>query len=449
MRAVIFARFKMVQVKTELKENYFLIFYKNSLIFGGKLENVEEGTFIDKAFKEGIVLETNHPFLPFLIPGKIFSLPAKNKLFTHLQREYALQEVACIAASLDSFFSKEYLIKIIEKVFFHFRRNGNFFKAFQVIQILADFSPSLKSARDILHSREFDPYFSFYNSSSISSIHEKDPLFAEFYCYKNREIPDHYKMLKNTLRNQERLAELLLLWLEKPKNLTDSESIKNYTELALLFMPMETWILTLCYVKINPFREMPESLNFIERLVLDGCYEKAAIYLFNFIDDLPYTYNDILNDLWKHLDASFVASHLDKFLPLLQQSGQEDEHEKSEQRLLQLTVKLLEEHDVMAVHKKLLPIQKNFTHSNVIRKINKMAEILEDPDRMMELGQYYAEFNQYDKAIECFFWEMELNPRDPSPVWQLCKMYQHKGLVQEASAYQQIYTQLRSNQKTG
>ena len=77
-----------------------------------------------------------------------------------------------------------------------------------------------------------------------------------------------------------------------------------------------------------------------------------------------------------------------------------------------------------------------------------MVELLEDPDRMMELGDYYAEFKQFDKAIDCFFWEMELQPQNPSPVWKISKMYQSKGMVKEAAAYQKIYEQLKSNQET-
>ena len=68
---------------------------------------------------------------------------------------------------------------------------------------------------------------------------------------------------------------------------------------------------------------------------------------------------------------------------------------------------------------------------------------------MMELGQYYADFKQYDEAIECFAWEMELHPNDPTPVSKLSKMYQNKGMVSEATAYHQVYTQLKSNQEVG
>lgn len=448
MRIALFARFKIAEIRTEQKEKYYLIFYKNALIFGDKLEKVKEGTFIEKAMNEGIVLEENHPFLRVLIPGTTFAIPAKNKLFTLLQRNYSLLEIPCITAVLDSFFSKELLAKTIEKIFFHYRRNGNYLKAFQAVHILSAFSPSLSTVDDILHSREFNAYSSFYTTSPISAIYQKDPLFAEVYCFENRNNANHYNMLESILKNQERYAEWLLIWMEDKKNLT-AESVKNYTELALSFIPLENWILALGQAKINPYQEVAESRPFIEELVKGGHYEKAAVYLFPFIEDLPAAYNEVLNELWKHLDAKFVASHLNEFLLLLQQIVQEDNPQHYEQKILQLTAKLMEGHDVGTVLEKLKPIQEKFPDSSAIQKINKMASLLEDPDRMMELGQYYAEFKQYDQAIECFFWEMELHPTDPSPVWQLCKMYQHKGMGKEASAYQQIYTQLKSSRETG
>ena len=87
----------MLEVKTTLNESYYLIYYKNSLIYGEKVEKVEEESFfIDHAFKLGIVLDEDDPFLSAIIPGEIATIPNKNKLFTHLQSHYTLQEVAFI-----------------------------------------------------------------------------------------------------------------------------------------------------------------------------------------------------------------------------------------------------------------------------------------------------------------------------------------------------------------
>ena len=163
IQAAVFSRCTVLEVKTTLNESYYLIYYKNSLIYGEKVEKVEEGSFIDHAFKLGIALDEDHPFLSAIIPGEIATIPNKNKLFTHLQSHYTLQEVAFIATTLDSYFSKEQLTKLIYKIFYHYRRNGNFSKAFQIIQILTEFSPDLSSAKEIKNSLEFFSYKDFTN----------------------------------------------------------------------------------------------------------------------------------------------------------------------------------------------------------------------------------------------------------------------------------------------
>lgn len=448
VQAAIFASFMAAEVQTELNEKYYLIFYKNTPIFGEQLEKVQKGSFIDKVLNEGIILDKKHPLLPVLIPSTALAIPAKSKLFNHLKRNYSLLEIPCIAAALDSFFSPEQIAKLIDNIFFHYRRNGSFYKAFQSIHILSSLSPSLGKFNERLQSREYSSYSSFYTTSSLSAIQKKDPLYAEFHCFMNRKNAEHSQMLEKIMNNEERYAEGLLLWMDDKRNLT-AESVKSQTELALKYIPLENWIQALSYAEINPYKWVPEARTFIEGLMREGQYEKAAVYLFPFIEELPGEFHQVLNEIWKQVDAEFVSSHLDEFLLLHQQVAQENDPKQMEQKMLQLVTKLMEGHDLKTVCEKLKPIQMKFPHSIIIRKINKMAALIENPDRMMELGQFYADFNQYDQAIECFFWEMELNPADPAPVRLLCKMYQHKGMVNEASAYQQIYTQLRSDEETG
>ena len=449
IQAIIFSRCTIIEVQTSLNEYYYLIYYKNSLVFGEKLENVEEGSFIDKALKTGIVIHEDHPFLSVIIPSETATIPHKNKLFSHLQNQFSLQEVAYIATTLDSYFSKEELTKVIYKIFYHYRRNGNFFDAFQIIQLLADFDPDLNSAREIRNSLDFYTNRDFYKSSSLSTIQKKDPLYVESYCFKNRFQPDEHKILEDLLREQNSFSEIVLLWMEKVEKLSKVDSIDVYTSIALQFMPMEKWVLTLVHLKINPFKELSNTKSMIDKMLQDERYETVALYLLNFLDALPNTYEDILHSLWEHLDTTFIASHLDTFILVIQRLLLNDDKDESEQKLIQLIGKLLETYNLKTVHEKLLPIQKSVPSSSVIQKMNKMIALLEDPDHMMELGQYYADFKQYDEAIECFSWEMELHPNDPTPVLQLSKMYQKKGLVEEANAYQQLYSQLKSNQEVG
>ncbi|MDP4170512.1 MAG: hypothetical protein Q8906_07865, partial [Bacillota bacterium] len=341
------------------------------------------------------------------------------------------------------------LVKIIDRVYFEYRRSGNFIKSFQVIRILCDFAPELKSAKERLNSQEFHSYHELYKSSSLVSILKKDPLFVELHCFQNRTHPENRKFLEEILKKQDCLAEVLLLWLENMKNSQKFESIDTYTDIAIHLVTMKEWIFILGKVNINPYRVLPDAKMIIEKMLQEGSYETAALYLLNLLHDLPASYDDILNKLWGNLSAGFVLSHLDDFLFMFQPQFHEDTSKQCEQKIFQLAVSLFEEHDLKTVYEKLLPIQKLLPKSLVFRKLNTMLELSEDPDRMMDLGDYYAEFKQYDKAIECFFWEMELQPQDPNPVKKISKMYQHKGMVNEAANYQKVYDQLKSNQRSG
>ncbi len=447
-KVAVFARSKVIEVITADQEKYYLIYYKNSFIYGTQLDRVEEGTFIDKACHEGIIIESPHPILSALIPQVPVTIPNKNNLFSQLQIHYSLQEMVYILTTLDSFFEKEQLIKIIDKVFFHFRRNGKFMKSFQVIQMLSDFSPTLKSAKERLASHEFSSYHDFYHTSSLPVILTKDPLFVELYCFKNRSNPNERIVLEEIVSKQDGL-DGLLLWLENAEKLREAPSIEKYTGIALRFVTMEEWMLILGQININPFQELPESKSMIKKMLETGNYEKAALCLLNFIDDLPVSYDAILRLIWENSDPKFVIAHLDEFIKLLQHLPHAEKTKQFEQKVFQFAEILLKEHDIKTVHEKLLPIQKVIPDLEVIRKISEMVELLEDPDRMMELGDYYAEFKQFDLAIDCFFWEMELQPQDPSPVRKISKMYQSKGMIKEAAAYQKVFAQLKSNQETG
>ena len=295
----------------------------------------KEGSFIDKACREGIVLQSDHPFLQVLIPDETIIIPNKNKIFSHLQNQYSLQEVAYIATTLDSFFTKEQLIKIIDKIFFHYRRNGNFFKAFQIIHIIKDFAPELSLAGDSMNSQDFHTYDDFYKSSPLPLIYQKDPLFVELHCFKNRMSSDESNTLEELLRNQGCFLELLLLWMEKVEKVHKMQiPLKSTQVWDCSLLRWSSGYLTLCYLKINPFRELSSTKAVMDKLVHEGHYERAASYLLNFIDDLPVLYNDTLKEVWENLDAEFIVSHLDAFIIGIQQLAQENGQKQSEQKLI-------------------------------------------------------------------------------------------------------------------
>jgi len=213
-RVATFAGIKVIHAKAAENDNFYLIYYRNSLIFGEQLEQPVTGSFIEKVFREGIVIESPNPMLSVLIPQQMVTIPNKNKLLSQLQKNYSPIEFAYIATTLDSFFPMEQLAKTIDQIFFHFRRNGNYKKAFQILQILVDFMPAFQSANERMSSHDFRSYQEFYHSSVLSAIYEKDPLYVEHYCYKNRFNPDVHSYLEEIFRSQDNsVAQAVRLFL--------------------------------------------------------------------------------------------------------------------------------------------------------------------------------------------------------------------------------------------
>jgi len=291
-------------------------------------------------------------------------------------------------------------------------------------------------------SLEFHSYHSLYKPSNLSALYLKDPLFVEQYCYKNRANPDINLFLEENLFTQESYPEIILLWLERVHLEKKIESVEKYTKLALKCLTLRDWIAVLVQDNINPFQVLPEAKTVMEEMVKQEQYEAAALSLVKFIDDLPLTYDSILQSVWENLEPEFVLTHLDDCLAMLQKRPGNKDLQKSEKQIFQLIVNMLNGLELKIVYEKLKPFQHELYDSTWIRKLEKMVSIVENPDQMMELGDYYAEFNQFDQAIDCYFWEMELKPQDPAPLRRLSKMYQKKGLLKEASAYQKLLGQM-------
>jgi hypothetical protein len=438
-RVAVFAGSKVIHVKTTGTDDFYLLYFNHTFVFGDYLKEVKDSSFIGKVFCKGLVIDASHPLISAFIPNQTVNIPNRNKVFSQLLSHFTPQETAYIVTCLDSFFDKEQLIKFIEQIYFEFRRNGKFLKAFQVLQISKEFIPHFNER---LTSREFHSYDNFYQTSDLRSIFHKDPLYAELFCYKNRTNQENFTHLIEILKTKENYAELILLWLEGKKNYQPVDTIEQITPFALKFITMKEWIVVLGHEKINSFHELPNAKKIIEDMLDNGEYEKAALSLFHFMNDLPPTYHLILQRLWKNLKVDFLVTNLEYFISIFQK--QENEEYQSEEQIYLLIVRMLKGFDLKTVYEKLEPLRMAQHQSIFLRKLTKMVRLLEDPDHMMELGDDFAEFKQYDHAIDCYSWEMELKPMDPNPVWKISKMYQHLGMVKEASEYQRFYSQLKN-----
>jgi tetratricopeptide (TPR) repeat protein len=112
--------------------------------------------------------------------------------------------------------------------------------------------------------------------------------------------------------------------------------------------------------------------------------------------------------------------------------------ERAEQLLTNSVSSLLKTNELPSIQKWLEPFKENHQTLKIFDKIDTMLKLNDDLDEMQTLGELYYEFKQFDKAIECFSWEMELEPTNPKPLHWLAKTYREMGMNYESDAYQQL-----------
>lgn len=443
VRTAIFAQSKIAEMAVSGSSFYYAVFYKNALIYGDVLARIEDHSFINQAFTKGLVIEAPHPALMLTAPEQPLSMPNKKKLFGELQDHYSFQEIAYIATTLDAFFTKEQLIDIIHKILSHLKRSGKHFKAFQVSRILTSFEPEEDPGQNQLTPHEFQTYADIYNTD-LTTLQQKDPFHLEQYCFRHRTQETYRDFLIDTLKEEARYAEAILLWLEAVENGKNPDSIETYTDMAQQIIPFQTWLQILAHAGINPFYHLPEkTAAFLETTMAEGQTEESLPLLFPYLNQLPTRFESLLPSLCTQLDPPFIWQHLDELHPLLDIISTNGDKETIESIIYRLTAYLFEHNDLPTVQQNLTPLRDLFPESPTLHKIAHMLTLSEDPDQMMALGKYYVAFEQWDEAIDCFSWEMEMHPEAPTPVWHLSKMYQHKGMTQEAEVYQKFYAQLQ------
>ncbi len=104
---------------------------------------------------------------------------------------------------------------------------------------------------------------------------------------------------------------------------------------------------------------------------------------------------------------------------------------------------LLQQQELPFVYKGIQPLKEICKGKSVFDKLEKMLQASEELEEMQRLGEWFFEFKQYEKAIECFSWEMELQPQNPKPLQWLAKVYLEMGMQEESNMYRKLSKDLQ------
>lgn len=422
-RVVFYEQMQVIETFDDEAACYMLFFYKQKFLTAVKTKRIKIHSYLARTFREGIVYEAPHPFLQALVdtnpPLRKISYPQLKK---KMERHFSRQEQARILTYFESFIPKKQLFQDIKAIFYQYRREGSMSGAYRIIRVMIDFAPNNRFVKEVANDMSFRKIQEQYLEES-ETVFERDPIFAEV----SAPFEDRLLLLEKENRWIEVSSYLMSNLYDHPTN----ESYQSYKKsLQKHFDPSsQTLLLEQLSRSIPSLEGVTEDL--LQQYLLDGKLEEIA-YLF------------------KERDVVLDEKQFDQMTLLLEKDG----FRTAPQQWTPVMKRLLEEKpnqvgglfekyvagllgvlELKDVH---VQLQSFPQKSSLVRKVERMNRIREDLDCMQELGELYYEFNQLDRALECFQMEMELKPSDPKPLRWLSKIYADKQMLDESKAYQQL-----------
>ncbi|MFG6115999.1 tetratricopeptide repeat protein [Halobacillus sp. MO56] len=423
---------------------YYLIYYKDQFLNVVKDRGLSPDCHIKKAFEKGIVIAPHHPLIPALTsPEKPIKRQSFQQLFKSLKKSCTPQELALIATYFDSFMEKEKLFKYIQSLYYQHRRDGKMFAGYRIIQILSVQMPENDWVRKVKNEVASNHYCNLYDTHDKTLL-KKDPLYYEKILFSQRSKRDMFHELFSFLESQGRWIDQIAL---STNHLILSPTEDNYSEFKQLcelhfddtgilssleylythipaFEPLQQDLLTLYLQMDSPVKVM--TLLHRHSLVLSSSQEKKMMRLL---------------ENFNPKNESMHIHHMNKFLlPLFQTHP-----ERANSILYQCIEILMVNEGIDGVIEWLNPLEIIPKARPAIQKAKQIKSLINDLDHQYQLGELYYHFRNLDGALECFSWEMELKENDPSPVQWLAKIYNEKGMAEEAKAYQQLYISLTAD----
>lgn len=442
LRMAVYSQSKIIEAFTENNDVYYLFFFKDNYLTASKATRLKLNSHIAKAFKNGIIFHHPHPLISSLYsscsPLKSLSF---DQLMKKLETQYTPQEKALILTYFESFTPQKELFKHIQNIFYQYRRNGQLFEGYKIIRILLDFTPDHSWVKPLAGSLAYKKYADLYREFS-EDLFTKDLIFVERSLYLDKHNSQSFQQLESILSNESRWIDLIAISIYKFSLTPSNDSYRAL--LQLLDKHLENEEITDTLVDLT--HSIPNSpelhLDLIERFLKLNKVEEAISLISEQSLELNASQVRTLESLLENLNLDDSNVQIEKINYILQPLFI-SEPEKLEKILRKCVTQLLKSNSIHFIKEWLTPLRDSQHSLPVIETINKMHKLSEDPNQQQLLGEFYYQFNQFDKAIECFSWEMELNNTDPKPVQWLSKIYQHIGMKDEYKAYQQLYIDMQ------
>lgn len=433
-RMVMYKQTKVIELKNKNGYYYYGVFYKDQFINIAKAKKIKLHSYMHQALKNGITFDRNHPLTTQLLPNtnKFFSIKF-NQLFQNLQKTYPLADITFIFQFFDSFTKKGSSQKILKNTFYELRRNGKNLKAYQLLKMYLNYTPTDRFAKDMIQHIDFQRQEMTY--ANIEAILEKDPDYVEAVCFDDRLQTTALELLYQIYRKQQRTLDELAVRLDviihhystvqlkEIEKLLSTRSVEDqvYILHSLSKKIENNEIDQLLFKKLLDLNDSNQLVQFIMEKQYQPTNEQISLITHHF------------NQADKDVLSSYFRIANKRLLQLSNEEGK-----MLEKMVSPFVFSFMENYNLMDI----LDWFEVFHQANITlpieKKLKRMQMYKEDPDQQLALGELYLDFKQFEKSIDCFKWEMEINPDNTKAVSYLTKVYRKLGNVEEANVYQQL-----------
>lgn len=423
-RLTIYRQTKIIEAYGKNRHSYYLFCYKNQFINIKKTSSIQLTSYLAKALRTGVSYPADH-FLTtaFLQLQNQSSLISNNQMVQQLKKSYHSSEMLYVLAMFDHYIQPHKIQSYCKEAFYRYRRNGQLKKAFQVVLHFAEARPDDTFANDMLQHRDFQKYKVPYDHIPQLIQDWQDPLYIENYIFDQDFPASFVPSLFDQYHQDNRVFDQIYLYYIRHQHLQTEATITN---LLNDYFTIEQQIQFWQHILQTTYK--PEQI--MKHLLSLGAYDSVLHY---------------------YLQSPVTVEQQETFELALQSASAEELSRDYQALFKQLTVTYQDDHlhlekVLQQVLKKLLPvipirdILKSIEHTElpIVQKLRNMEKLMQNPDQQYALGELYYDLEQYDQAISCFEWEMELSPKNAAPIQYLYKSHLAKGDKEQASMYKQL-----------
>ena len=439
-RMAMYLRTKVLEVIGSNHSVFYLTYFNDQCIAGKKMNAIGMNSFLSQAFQKGIVCDAKPLLTTYLPENKVIRVPPVKQLLNQLNRQFTPQEMAAAVCCLDYVVPLEQIEKVTRKIFYHYRRKGQFMNAYKMANTVYEWSPQMNWAKDVVHSIENQKYKQEYEGDD-NKLKRKDPFYLEQEWFKKRYELQKGGQLQDFLDQQTKVYDILLHYIDQFQHKHSIFDYESFISLCHRVLNQTQTIELLLYLHEKVPTPLALKKDLLQLLLKEEEYETILEILQRDDQIPPLISQKQIESLFENIDSIYVNANIETIfkmiLPLFM-----DRKEVKDKILRRFISILLKNMDVSTIYSTLAPMMKDLKVLPVIQDIKNLYDFSEDPEHLSEIGEIYYRFGQLNQAIDCFSMEMELYPNDPKPVHRLSQLYEEKGLVEEAKGLKQFSTQL-------